>query len=263
MTIIFRAKTHEGNKIKNLSELLQSNIKTACLEIRKDGIFICMMSTQRSKLIYTEILSDNCEVYTFNKDPFCISISAVHLTRSLRYTKKKDSVDLYIDDEDPMKLFCTIIPKENTRGVSTSHIKINYIQNIEVELPDGYSRPVIIPCSEYQKMCKDLKGYSSSMQITTCPPYIRFFCDAGGIYSKDMKFGELELDKKPTYCKDFDTDDLYSIIKISSLGTNLKIYTHDSLPLYFQTQLGSIGTVKIFIKDKEQIEHEACQESTL
>ena len=70
MTIIFKAKTQEGYTIKILAELLQHNIKTACLEIDKTGIALRMMDTQQRILIDLKLDYENFSIYKYKLKVF-------------------------------------------------------------------------------------------------------------------------------------------------------------------------------------------------
>ena len=40
--------------------------------------------------------------------------------------------------------------------ITTSFIKIQNLQTIDIDIPEGYQKPIIVPSSDYQKMCKDM-----------------------------------------------------------------------------------------------------------
>ena len=48
MSVLFKAKTKEGYILKIVSDLLQNNIKTACIKIDKDGIYLTQMDNYRT-----------------------------------------------------------------------------------------------------------------------------------------------------------------------------------------------------------------------
>ena len=124
MTIIFKAKTRGGYTIKILGELLQNNIKTACFEIDKNGIRLCMMDHHRTILLDLNLESDNFTVYKYKgKEKMYIGINLTHFHKMLKSIKKRDSIQLFIDDKFPTDLGIKVIPKENNR-ITTSQVKI-------------------------------------------------------------------------------------------------------------------------------------------
>ena len=102
------------------------------------------------------LASTNFQQYKFENDgqTLFMGLNLNHFHKMLKSIKKKDSIILYVDAEHPDELAIQVIPKENNR-ITTSTIKIQQIQHLDIELPEGYYRPIIIPSNEYQKMVKE------------------------------------------------------------------------------------------------------------
>ena len=126
MPLLFKAKTQEGYTIKILAELLQHNIKTACFVINEVGITLRMMDSQRFLLMDLNLQSDNFAIYKFRSSEMMIGINLNHLHKMLKSIKKKDSIEIFIKQDQPTDLGIKILPKENNR-VTTSFIKIQNI----------------------------------------------------------------------------------------------------------------------------------------
>jgi proliferating cell nuclear antigen PCNA len=264
MTVIFKAKTHNAYIIKILAELLQNNIKTACFEIDEDGIQLCMMDHHRTILIQVSLESENFTLYKFKaKKKLFLGINLNHFHKMLKSIKKKDSMKLFINDDSPNDLGIKVIPKENNR-VTTSFVTIQEIQTIDINIPEGYDKPIIVPSSEYQKMCKDMVHIGSVINVIAKDFHIKFLCNAGGVMKRHVEFGEMgdsddeeEEDKNVTeYNQDFDTEQLSRITKMAGLSTNIQIYPKQGLPMLFKSSIGSLGKISIYIKSKDLIEKE-------
>jgi proliferating cell nuclear antigen PCNA len=260
MTILFKAKTQNAYTIKILAELLQNSIKTACFEIDNSGIKLCMMDHHRSILIHLFLESENFSVYKFvPKEKMFLGINLNHFHKMLKSIKKKDSVCLFIDDESPTDLGIKVIPKENTR-ITTSFVKIQCIQTLDIDLPEGYSKPIIVPSSEYHKMCKDMAHIGTTTSIVSKNFHIKFICNAGSIMKRHVEFGENEgsddEDDKQEYSSDLDTEQLSRITKISGLSSSIHIYTKEGLPILFKTDIGGLGKISIYMKTKDLIEND-------
>lgn len=253
MTIIFRAKTNEAYVIKILVELLTNNIKTGCFEIDTDGISLCMMDHHRKILINLILNSENFSVYQFDSKKMFLGINLTHFHKMVKATKKKDSIELYIDDENPNDLCIKVSPKENSR-ITISTVKIQTIQNLDIDIPTGYGKPIIISSSEYQKMIKELGSIGNVIKITAKNYSINFGSNAGGVYKRTVSFGEYNENEKDNYDQDFHTENLCRITKLSGLSNNIQIY-HGS-PLLFKSKIGTIGNISIYIKSKDQIDSE-------
>lgn len=266
MPVIFKAKTHEGFVCKVLSELLQNNIKTACLQIDLKGIYLRMTDNKRTILIDLHLEADKFSKYKYkNKGIMYLGINLTHLHKMLKSIKKRDSVEFFINDNYPTDLGIKVIPKENNR-VTTSFIKIQTIQNIDTDLPEGYSKSVNIPSGEFQKMCKSLAHISKDTNITSRGFMIRFSSDAGGVMKRSIEFGEGEdsdsdseeaEDKESEYNEEFDTEKLARIAKLAGLNTTMQVFPKTNSPLLFRSAVGSIGKISIYIKSKNIIDAEA------
>ena len=270
MTIILKCKTREGYSLKVLAELLQNNIKTACFEVDEKGIRLRMMDTHRTILIDLELDADSFSVYKFRPDEkLYLGVNLTHFHKMLKSIKKRDSIQLFIDDESPTDLGIKVIPKENNR-VTTSFIKIQNIQNLDINLPDNYNKPVIVPSGEFQKMCKGLTHISNVTHITAKGFLIRFSSDAGGVMKRFTEFGETEdsdgeeddsKNDDPEYAEDFDTEQLTRITKLSGLSTNMQIYPKSDNPLLFRCPIGTLGKISIYLKSKnlQEVESRAIE----
>lgn len=258
-TTIFKAKTQEGHTIKTLAELLQHCVKTACFVVDEDNIQLRMTDSHRRILIDTVLGSSNFQIYKYTapQPKIYMGINLNHLHKMLKSIKKKDSIILFIDAENPTELGIKVIPKENNR-VTTSFLKIQNIQHLDIELPEGYSRPIIVPSNEYQKMCKEMNNISTTIQVLSEEYRIKFMCDAGSVYKREVTFGDMDSEGQPHYHynETFDTEQLARIIKIAGLGTSLQIYPKTDLPLLLKSQVGQLGTTSIYVKTKNQIEED-------
>jgi proliferating cell nuclear antigen len=266
MTILFSCKTNEGHIIKILSELLQNNIKNGCFVIDDKGIRLRMTDSNKKILIDIDLLAENFSLYKYrdgNKKLY-IGINQSHFHKMLKSIKKKDSIALFIDDDKPNDLGIKIIPKEKNR-VTTSFIKIQNIQQLDIDFPVGYGKPVIVPSNEYQKMCKDMSNIGNTMNVISKKYMINFNCIQGGVYGRKVEFGETDDiaqdddENNEEINQEFDTEQLSRISKIAGLSTNMQIYQTVDLPLLFRSSVGSLGKISIYVKSKKDIEEDEKQ----
>lgn len=255
MTIIFRAKSNEAYVLKILAELLASNIKTGCFEIDNTGISLRMMDHHRKVLIDLKLFSESSgfTIYKFNSSKMYLGINLNHLHKMMRPIKKKDTIELYIDDDFPNNLCIKVTPKENNR-TTTSTVKIQSVQNLDIDLPTGYSNPISISSINYQKMLKELGNIGNVINVGAKTFSINFSCSATGVYGRTVSFGDTDEDddNDRTYNQEFNTETLSRISKMAGLSANIQIFP--GKPLYFKSNIGNLGEINIYIKSKEQIE---------
>lgn len=257
MSLIFKCKSNEAYCIKILAELLSNNIKTGCFVLDDTGIYMRMMDHHRSILIDLSLNANNFQVYKFNSKKIYLGINMNHFHKMLKSIKKKDSIELFIDENAPNDLGIKVIPKENNR-VTTSYIKIQNVQNLDINIPTGYSKPIIVSSSEYQKLVKEMSSIGNTLKVLSKNYSIEFSCNAGGILKRTVQFGEIDEDEDKDateYEQEFVTDQLCRITKLSGLSTNMQIFP--GKPLLFTSSVGSLGKISIYIKSKEQIDSES------
>lgn len=254
----FHCKTHDAYILKNLVELLQNNVKTGCFEITKDGIRLRMMDANRRLLFDVDLQAIKFHMYTYHHHlpVLYVGINMNHLNKLLRSIKKKDSLQLFISETDSSNLGIEIIPKDKSPPVTTSFIKIQNIQNLEIMLPTGYENYLLIPSSGFSKMCKDMITISNVMMVNMYAHHVRFLCNVDNIYSREIALGETDIDNDSTavlYMEEFDSEIFSRITKMSGLHPNMYLYYCIDLPLLIKSNIGNIGELSIFIKTKKQI----------
>lgn len=266
---LFKCYTNQAYYIKILAELLTHNLKIGCFELSDKSIDLTMFDHHRKFLVDIKLLADNFSMYKykFSDKKFCMGLNMNHFHRMLRSIKKKDSLQLIISKKNKNELSIKTIPKENNR-VTTSGIKIQEIQNLHIEIPYGYTKPIIVPSSEFAKMCKDLNSIGSSTITVIAKQFcIEFQASADGILTRNVSFGEKQLndsdsdsdeeDIHESYVATFHTEQLNRLSKLAGLGTIIQIYPgQTNLPLLLRSEIGSLGKISIFLKSNELIAEE-------
>jgi proliferating cell nuclear antigen PCNA len=252
---LFRARTNEGYLFKVLTEILVNNIKTCCFLLNEESISLRMTDNLKKVLIDLKLDSDKFQVYKFAmSQKKMIGLNLQHLYKMLKSVKKKDTVELFIDEDHINDFGIKVIPKDNTR-VTTSFIKIQNIQNISINLPTEYKHSHIISSSDYQKMIKDMLNIGNIINIKSTQNTIKFNCIADGIYSKQVEFGvyDDDDDDELLYDDNFYVDQLHKLIKISGLNNKIYVHTSKEQPLFIRCLIGSLGTICIYVKSINQL----------
>jgi len=255
MTVLFRAKTSEGFNFKILGEILHNTLKTISIHITKDGFFSKMIDVHKKLLIDIKLLSTNFSQYILNADNLLFGVNISHLYKIISSLKKKDSLILQIMDDAPNELQIIVTPRERDH-TEVSRISIQNIQSLDIEVPENYNHPVHVSSSKFQKMCKDMLNIGKEIHVFGSEQFVMFECETPGIYKKQIHFGEEPEDESNHPSSDdaayvhyfFDAEQLVRISKISSLAPLLHVYLNHSLPLLIKSQVGTLGTISIFIK---------------
>ena len=256
---IFRAETPYANLVKVVAEVLQTNLKTSCFQLKRDGIYLRQMDDNRLALVDLKLDASKFELFEFNTDglrgesSLFIGLTLTHLHKLLRTVKKKDKLALYILTDVPNEIAIEIKPKDANR-VSTSFLKIQRVQNILVDIPKGYNYdPVVIPSSEFQKIYKDILCIGKNVKIKTYGGKVQFDVDAGNIVKRRVEYGDIDTQDEIRYDETFGNQQISRLCKISNLHSNVSIFTERQLPFLIKSNVGEIGSISIFIKSQSQI----------
>lgn len=255
---LFRCKTTDAHILKILFKLLHNNIKTACFAITAKGISLCMTDSNRRTLIRMDMLAREFNSYHVSEPVINIGVNVNHMYKLLKSNKKKDSIILFIREDAPSDLGIQVIPKDHSR-VANSSIRIQNIQNLEIMVPEGYTNSILVPSSEFCKVCKNMLSMSNNIMIASIRDAVRFVCNLGSVYSREEILGENvdeEEFKTPLFEDEFDTEQLQRIIEITGLANNLTIQCNKGLPLFIETRIGNLGSIGLYIKSRRQLEEE-------
>lgn len=269
MPNIFKARTREGFTLKTYADLLQKCIKTACFVIGKEGITLCTMD-EKGHLLFDSILNrEKFTVYKYTED-FLLGVTLQQFFRAFRSVKKKDGISLVINSNDPNTLIVNIKPTDGGSRARTT-IPIQYMQNLDIDIPSGYDNHILIPGADYQRACKEMGPISKTIHVTTKGHQMHFKSGNENIYTREEFFGEnsdddseleFESDNEEKegggeeYSATFSTSCLSKFMKIAKLATNIQAYVKPGLPLMFKLPVGNLGEINIFIKSKEEIDQE-------
>lgn len=266
---LFRCKTSDAYTFKVLTELLHNIIKTACFEITPRRMVLRMMDSNRRTLVDLTLDADNFNLYylspSIEHQTLNIGLNLNHFYKMLRSIKKRDQLYLFILEKNITDLGIHIIPKDLSR-VTNAFIKIQNIQNLDIELPGNYDQSILVSSNEFSKMCKDMFNMSNTISITTRKYSIGFLCNVGSVYSREVILGETHMteqldrqDSEEVFTENYDTEQLSRILKIAGLHSTMIIKSKKNMPLNITSKVGIIGNISIFIKSKRQLEDENIQ----
>lgn len=253
---MFYCKTREGYVFKILFELLKNCVKSCSIKFSKDGIAITSIDTKKQLLLLINMDRHNFNIYR-NSSTFNISVNLTSFYNMLKTIKKKDGICLYIENATPNKLH--IIKDDMDQSEKCANkIQIMKTQDIEYENEDEYKEPVIINAKKLQNTLKEISTTKGRItEITSNGNVIRFFCDNGSIMTTDKTHGDIELKGEQVYKETFDSSLLIKLQKILGLTQNVKVFISKLSPIKFEMNIGSLGSVNIFIKSREIVDEEA------
>jgi hypothetical protein len=267
MTIKFLAKTPEAFCIKGITEILSSTLKTICFEIDATGIYLSMTDSNTNILFKIELLAENFHIYKFlYPQTLHIGINSAHLFKMIRSVKKKDSLTLYIDEDNhPNDLIIAVTPKGASEPLQISYVTIHRVQNIKVNPPPITSKPIIIQSSEYHKVVKEMCNMANTITINAFDYHTVFASDTASVMKRRVTFG----DKSSSAAVVNETNQFKEVFYSAYVNKTPKLATFSPTiqmfpgkPILFRTNVGTLGKISIYIKTREQIDKKSAATAT-
>lgn len=261
---IFKAKTREAFVLKILGELVNFVLTFASFRINEKGIFLLQPCDFNHQMIEIALFKEYFPYYKCDV-PISFEVNCSHLHKMLKAIKKKDSITLFInnDNEDELKLGICVEQSDENNKVLT-YIPINKTRVEDIKVPTEYDNPIIMTSKEFQKL-KNLHIISDDLTVTSKPEFIKFFCDGGSIYSREIVIGnENDEDNKHiniTYKQTFNTPYITRLTKCAGQSGVVQIFVHENNGMKIKMKAGGLGDVIVYIKSKEIIEDENLDEN--
>lgn len=254
---MFEASYTEGILFKKLIDILHNITKIFCIRVTPEGIFSQMLYTRDGvdKIMLDIRFPKSCfHTFTAESD-FFFGINILHLHRVISSIRKKDTLVLKVYENSPRQLFISVVPKDQDYH-ETNSLTMYDIQNIEMELPQGYTTPVRGPAQKFHKLCKEMDLIGREVFITGNDRSVRFQGALRGMYGKQIVFGDPNPeDNESSPAADlrgiFEVENLKKISKIAAFNPTLLFFCTPGLPLLIQTKINDQATLSIYIKSRE------------
>lgn len=262
---LFYAKTSEGWTIKTIADHLKLCVKTnGEFRINEHGMCLRQMSGNKHLLTEVDLRRDDGGFdggyeYNGDEDDEFVGMNLVKLQQTLKNIKKKDAIEMIIDKEDQTKMTFVIHSVGKTETCELNIYKAPRRVEKEVE---GYSHPMTVLSTDFQKMIKKLSSMDATVKIRVQGSnYASFFADDKSLANSRTEFGTFDP-KKKYYEESFYVADLKNSVKMPAMSRTIGVYAPITprYPIRFHTKAGSLGNVNTYIKDVLFIEAEKVQQ---
>jgi len=261
---LFRAKTKETDAfvIKILGELLSNVVKWAPFSVTENGIQLTQRDTKNEQLISIQLNKNDFHVFKCTQ-PIHFLVNSTTFYKMVKAIKKKDTVTIFITEEEPLKLGITVEQNAEKNKVTT-YIKISYHRPEDIQLgnKEEYGNPLIISSKEYQKM-KNLQSISHNgeLKLTCNHGELKFFCDGGEVYSRELVIKTEQEDEGENlpdkYEQTYKAQCITQLTKCAGQsGNTVHMFIKKELPLKIKMRAGNLGELTVYIKSKEMLDLE-------
>lgn len=273
---IFYAEMKRGNMLKILYDSFKKSMSRSTIVIRPQGMKIRDSDQDETILFDCDYPARFFTSYIAQKSKN-INVRVEHMTKQLKNAKKKDTICLFIEDDEKKKLLGISI-RPSGKTPSDRH-EINYVvfsdsdDTTESEIPEvgNYYMPVTVNASDFQKIKKQIstcrkidvlmKGKFLQFQSGDVMPSIISFGETGEVSANERYPIEL-------YSQKFNSVNFDMILKLPGLCHQMNFfvpYIKEPYPLMINLVIiqneSVFGSMNVFIKDSRLIEQEASMKS--
>lgn len=261
---LFYLKSRDGFVFKIFSEFFASCMMRCAFTVDKNGLSLLSTDNKKHRLFSIKMPLLKFRKFEFTK-PFSFDVNSNHLHKIMKTIRKKDSLTLYITEDQPHELKISV--SQGTENIeSTSTIRIMLVHPSDIEILD-YSDKSYVNCTgkDFQKI-KNLSNIGKKTNVILKNKEIVFDCDGGDVISKSIKIGE-DIDTKEETTDNLtvgvNTMYISSLSKIASISSNVLIYICENSPIKITFDIPTIGDFNIFIKTNKIIDEEDSQQNEL
>jgi proliferating cell nuclear antigen PCNA len=261
---LFYLKSRDGFVFKIFSEFFASCMMRCAFTVDKNGLSLLSTDNKKHRLFSIKMPLLKFRKFDFVK-PFSFDVNSNHLHKIMKTIRKKDSLTLYITEDQPHELKISVSQgAENIE--STSTIRIMLVHPSDIEILD-YSDKSYVNCTgkDFQKI-KNLSNIGKKTNVILKNKEVIFDCDGGDVISKSIKIGEdveTKEDSDDNLTVGVNTMYISSLSKIASISSNVLIYVCENSPIKITFDIPTIGDFNIFIKTNKIIDEEDSQQNEL
>lgn len=280
---VMEFRTTQCKPCRVLFDALKENITDASIYFSSEGMKIYSLDNGQTVLINVELEADNFDHYYCRKEtnedgqevPIEICVSVHNINKVLKTISPED--DVLIWTYNPQNEFITIVINSSTKNETRSYeIKLqDPDDNDEAGVVDDVSKyqyVLTMPCNDFQRICRDLKGMNvSAVTITYQDNCLSFASKSDVAKSSIVRQGSQGDEKeenetnvvfcrlpegKSCYTGEFKFESLYNFSKCASIGSKsgkvVKIYLSDDDPIVLVFNVGKLGKILFVLAPLEK-----------
>lgn len=257
---VLELRTVQTHVIKTLIEALKEILTDAQIELNTNGIRLIAMNPLQTILVHLKL--DNFEEYKCTHKTM-IGINMVNFHKIIKTISTNDTLSIYIEENN---LNLIKIVSENAEKNTITRYELNLIDLNEKEIdikPQTYPSIITMPAVDFQKICKDMSNFSETIEIKSIGTQLIFSCKGEfakqeTIFNKiiDSKNNDSDVSHKSSdvilqgY---YNLRNLVLLCKFTTLCQSLNIYMKNDAPLMIEFNVGSLGTLKMVLAPKTEI----------
>jgi proliferating cell nuclear antigen len=254
-------KTVQAVAFKVLVEALKELLTECTMEFDAKGGRVVATDTSHVVLVHLKLDATKFEVYHC-ANRISIGINMLNLHKLIKTINNSDTLTLYIDAEDTNHLCIKI---ENSEKNSRTTYKLNLLdldsEKIHVP-PTEFSSVLTLPCTDFQKICRDMQNLAELMEIKSIGRQLIFSC-RGEFCTQETVLCDTEAGAEPPPDAGavvvppaagaaeeivqgvFSIKHLVMFTKCTALCNTLSLLLKNDYPIIVLYDVASLGSIKL------------------
>lgn len=245
--------TAQASPMKTLTESLKEVLTDVNIRFNDKGFEIINMDPSQISFIALKLLGEKFEEY-YCPNPLVIGVQMMSLHKLLKTIGNNDTLAMYVTKENPDKLGIVIHNKKK-RVCNKIIYNLKDVDEVVIDIPEvDYDAHITIPCSEFQKYCRELANISNFVKINVSSNKTMSMLVEGSIGSQTLDIEESDDSNVVINIDDSIDDEIeigtYSLkflnlfCKSSTLCNTIQLYVKPEYPIVLIYSVASLGTVK-------------------
>lgn len=243
-------QTNEGDVLKSLFELIFNNIKQHIqLHCTSDGVFSTTMSEDKQLVFNMSLLKSQFLYYKCDKN-INITMNLKQLVTDLKIVKKKSTVSFYMDDT--MDVLHVDLSGKGGQDTTTISCPVQVgVQTVSIQLPTEYNYYHVITSMDFYRLCRNIGNSTDMYSIEYDKDTLIFKSHMNDTTLRTVRLGanmehvSTEHIEPVRKC----LTNLPKLLKLSQLGTNIKIHVSSKPYMALESNIGSMGKLIVCFRD--------------
>lgn len=251
--------TVQGTSVKTLAEALKEVLQDINIHFNSDGVEIVNVDPKHISFVSLKLHAKKFEDY-YCPNPLTVGINMLTLHKLLKTIGNNDILIMFVTKDNPDKLGITIHNKKKRINNEITY-NLKDIDDIEIDIPKiDFAAQITIPCSDFQKYCRELATVSDYVQLKINQDKIFTMTVNGKFASQTLDIQESEdsniiinIDKTidgPVDIGTFDLKFLNLFCKSSTLCSTIQLKMTPTFPIFIEYAVASLGTVNFCLVQK-------------
>lgn len=170
--MVLEAQLQQAGLLKKVADAMKELCKDVNFDVSEKGVQVQSMDSSHVALVSLMLRESAFSEFKCDR-PTSLGMNVESLVKILKMTSPNDSLKLrWQNDADVVSFQCESTSDDR---IADFELKLMQIESEHMEIPEQHYKVIArMPSSEFQKICKDLKEFGETIQISASKEGIRF-----------------------------------------------------------------------------------------